>query len=329
VGNKTLPVRRFTSRSGAVIDFTELGFGTAPLGNLYRAISEEDAQATLQAAWDAGCRYIDTAPLYGHGLSERRIGAALRASPRDAYVLATKVGRRLVPGHDPRTIFADAPAFTPVFDFSYDGVLRGMEESLARLGASRIDVLHVHDPDAHEAEALSGAFRALARLREEGVIGAIGAGMNQSAMLARFVERGLVDCVLLAGRYTLLDQSALADLLPQAEAAGVAVILGGFDRGSPTRPGARYDYATAEPALLARARALAAICERHGVPLGAAALQFGARHPAVASVLVGARSPAEVEQALRWFKLRMVCRTSCTRGCSAMSTKPWSRVSTS
>jgi D-threo-aldose 1-dehydrogenase len=169
---------------------------------------------------------------------------------------------------------------------------------------SRIDVLYVHDPDAHEAEATLGAFRTLARLREQRVIGAIGAGMNQSAMLARFVERGLVDCVLLAGRYTLLDQSALADLLPAAEAAGVAVILGGvFNSGllADPRPGAHYDYATAKPALLARARALAAICERHGVPLGAAALQFGAAHPAVASVLVGARSPAEVEQALRWF----------------------------
>jgi D-threo-aldose 1-dehydrogenase len=183
-------------------------------------------------------------------------------------------------------------------------VLRGVEESLARLGVSRIDVLHVHDPDAHEAEAIEGAFRALACLREQRVIGAVSAGMNQSAMLARFVERGLVDCVLLAGRYTLLDQSALLDLLPKAEVAGVAVILGGvFNSGllADPRPGVPYDYAPAPPALLARARTLAAICERHGVPLGAAALQFSAAHPAVVSVLVGARSPAEVEQALRWF----------------------------
>jgi D-threo-aldose 1-dehydrogenase len=194
----------------------------------------------------------------------------------------------------------------PVFDFSEGAVLRGVEESLARLGVSRIDVLHVHDPDAHEAEAIEGAFRALACLREQRVIGAVSAGMNQSAMLARFVERGLVDCVLLAGRYTLLDQSALADLLPKAETAGVAVILGGvFNSGllADPRPGAPYDYTLASPALLARARSLAAICARHGVALGAAALQFSAAHPAVASVLVGARSPVEVEQAQRWFAL--------------------------
>ena len=285
---------------------TRLGLGCASLGNLYDAMEDAQAKATADAAWAAGLRFFDTAPLYGHGLSERRIGVALRTRPREEFVLATKVGRRLVPGRDPATIFADAPALTPVFDFSGDAVLRGVEESLLRLGLSRVDVLHVHDPDAHEADALAGAFRALAKLREEGVIGAIGAGMNQSAMLARFVERGLVDCVLLAGRYTLLDQSALADLLPAAEAAGVAVILGGvFNSGllADPRPGAPYDYAPATPALLARARALARICERHDVPLGAAALQFGAAHPAVASVLVGARSPAEVEQALRWFAL--------------------------
>ena len=283
---------------------TRLGLGCAALGNLYDALDDTQAQATADAAWAAGLRLFDTAPLYGHGLSEHRIGAALRARPRGDYVLATKVGRTLVAGRDAGTIFAAAPALTPVFDFSYDAVLRGVEESLARLGVSRIDVLHVHDPDAHEAEATVGAFRALTKLREERVIGAIGAGMNQSAMLARFVERGLVDCVLLAGRHPLLDQSALADLLPKAEAAGVAVIVGGvFNSGllADPQPGARYDYAPAPPARLARARSLAAICERHGVPLGAAALQFSAAHPAVASVLVGARSPAEVEQALRWF----------------------------
>jgi D-threo-aldose 1-dehydrogenase len=283
---------------------TRLGLGCASLGNLYTALDDAEAAATADAAWAAGLRFFDTAPLYGHGLSERRIGAALRERPRGEYVLATKVGRTLVPGRDPASIFADAPELTPAFDFSHDGVLRGVEQSLARLGAARIDVLHVHDPDAHEAEATLGAFRALAGLREQGVIGAVGAGMNQSAMLARFVQRGLVDCVLLAGRYTLLDQSALADLLPAAERAGVAVILGGvFNSGllADPRPGAPFDYAPAPPAVLARARSLAAICERHGVPLGAAALQFSAAHPAVASVLVGARSAAELEQALRWF----------------------------
>ncbi len=288
------------------LSVTRLGLGCAALGNLYDALDESAARATADAAWAAGLRLFDTAPLYGHGLSERRIGAALRERPRSEYVLTTKVGRTLVPGRDPTTIFANAPALTPVFDFSYDAVLRGVEESLTRLGVSRVDVLHVHDPDAHEEAAIDGAFRALARLRAEGVIAAVGAGMNQSAMLSRFVERGLVDCVLLAGRYTLLDQSALADLLPKAAAAGVAVIIGGvFNSGllADPRPDAPYDYAPAPPALLARARNLAAICERHGVPLGAAALQFSAAHPAVATVLVGARSAAEVAQALRWFAL--------------------------
>jgi D-threo-aldose 1-dehydrogenase len=288
-------------RTGLTV--TRLGLGCASLGNLYEAMDDAQARATADAAWRAGLRFFDTAPLYGHGFSERRIGAALAARPRGEYVLATKVGRRLVPGRDSGTIFADAPALVPVFDFSEDGVRRGVEESLARLGLARVDVLHVHDPDAHAAEAL-GALRALAKLREERVIGAVGAGMNQSAMLTRFVERGLVDCVLLAGRYTLLDRSALSDLLPAAARAGVAVILGGvFNSGllADPRPGSHYDYAPVSPERLARARALAALCERHGVPLGAAALQFGARHPAVASVLAGARSPAEVEQAVRWF----------------------------
>lgn len=283
---------------------TRLGLGCAALGNLYQAMDDAQASATADAAWGAGVRLFDTAPLYGHGLSEQRIGAALRARPREDYVLATKVGRRLVPGRDPGTIFADVPELTPVFDFSFDGVLSSVEGSLARLGVSRIDLLHVHDPDAHESEAIEGAFRALAKLREERVIAAIGAGMNQSAMLTRFVERGLVDCVLLAGRYTLLDQSALADLLPAAEAADVAVIVGGvFNSGllADPRPGAPYDYVPAAPALLDRARSLSAICERHGVPLGAAALQFSGSHPAVASVLVGARSPAELEQCRDWF----------------------------
>ena len=277
---------------GTRLSVTRLGLGCAALGNLYEAMDDGRASATVDAAWAAGLRFFDTAPLYGHGLSERRVGAALRARPRSDFVLATKVGRRLVPGRDRDSLFAEAPALRPVFDFSYDAVLRGVEESLERLGLPRIDVMQVHDPDAHEADALAGAFRALRRLRETGVIAAVGAGMNHSAMLARFAEQGLVDCVLLAGRYTLLDQSAVADLLPAASAKGVAVILGGvFNSGllADPRPGAYFDYAPASPEVVARARALAVICERHGVPLGAAALQFSAAHPAVTSVLVGAR----------------------------------------
>jgi D-threo-aldose 1-dehydrogenase len=219
-------------------------------------------------------------------------------------VLATKVGRLLVPGQDPDTIFAAVPPVRPVFDFSYDATLRALDESLERLGLDRVDVLHVHDADDHEEQAMSGAFPALRRLRDEGVIAAVGAGMNQSAMLTRFVERGLVDCVLLAGRYSILDQSALVDLLPAAQSARVAVIAAGvFNSGllADPRPGAPFNYRPAPPELIERAQRLAAVCERHGVPLRAAALQFPTHHPAVATVLTGARSSAEIEENARLF----------------------------
>jgi len=276
---------------------TRLGLGCAPLANLYAASSDAQGRATVDAAWQAGIRWFDTAPLYGHGLSEERLGAALRGRERSSVVVASKVGRLLRPGVDPDSVFADVPPLRPVFDFSYDGALRSLDESLSRLGLDRLDVVHVHDPDAHEAEAERGAFRALRRLRDEGVIGAIGAGMNQSAMLARFVERGLVDCVLVAGRYTLLDDSAALDLLPLAERSGVAVIAAGvFNSGllAAPRAGATYDYAPASPERIARARRLEEICSRFGVPLRAAALQFPLRHPAVCCVLTGARSAREI-----------------------------------
>jgi D-threo-aldose 1-dehydrogenase len=266
---------------------------------MFTAFGEAQARATVDAAWEMGLRWFDSAPLYGHGLSETRLGAALRTRPRQEAVVATKVGRLLVPGRDPDSIFADTPPLRPRFDFSYDGALRSLDDSLTRLGLDHVDVLHVHDPDAHEQEAIDGAFRALRRLRDEGVVGAVGAGMNQSAMLTRFVERGLVDCVLLAGRYSLLDQSAADDLLPAAERAGVAVIAAGvFNSGilAEPAPGATYDYVPAAPALLARARELRQVCERHGVPLPAAALQFPTFHPAVTTVLMGARSPDEVRE---------------------------------
>jgi len=200
------------------LQVTRLGLGGAPLGNLYTPVSDADAQATVDAAWNAGLRWFDTAPLYGHGLAERRLGAALRGRPRDELVLATKVGWSLAQGADPTTIFAGAPPLRPVHDYSAAAIRRGIETSLERLGVARIDVLHVHDPDDHEAEAIGQAFPVLHELRAQGAIGAVGAGMNQSPMLARFVERGLVDCVLLAGRYSILDQSGLADLLPSISA---------------------------------------------------------------------------------------------------------------
>lgn len=279
---------------------TRLGLGCAPLGNLFAAVGDDDARATVDAAWDAGWRLFDTAPLYGHGLSERRLGAALTVRPRDDYVLSTKVGRLLrspATGSTVDTIFVDAPDLDPVFAYSRDAVLRSIDESLERLGLDRIDVVHVHDPDDHEQAALDGAFPALIELREQGVIRAVGCGMNQWQMLDRFVERVDLDCVLLAGRYTLLDPSGGDVLLPHCLARGVGVMIGGvFNSGVLAEPeqGSTYDYAAAPTHLVERARAMVEVCTAHGVSLTAAALQFALEHPAVTSVLVGARRAAEV-----------------------------------
>src|SRR5438046_8136606 len=195
---------------------TRLGLGTAPLGGLFTAVADDEAQRVVEAAWQAGIRFFDTAPLYGHGLAERRLGEVLRTKPRDEFVLATKVGRLLREGAppDPSQSYKGVPAVNPVFDFSYDGVMRSVEESLSRLGLDRIDVLHIHDPDDHFDEALTGAYRALDRLRSEGSIRAVGAGMNQSEMLVRFAREADFDCFWLAARHTLLDRSGAAALLP-------------------------------------------------------------------------------------------------------------------
>jgi D-threo-aldose 1-dehydrogenase len=279
-------------------EVTGLGLGTAPIGNMFTGVTDADAWATVDAAWDGGIRYFDTAPLYGHGASERRLGRALRARPRDEYVLATKVGRVLDPAGAERapTIFTDVGDLEPRFDYSRDAVLRSLEESLIRLGVDRIDVALVHDPDLHEDDALTQAFPTLVQLRDEGVVRSIGAGMNQHQMLQRFVERVDLDCVLLAGRYSLLDRGG-AGLLAACETRGVGVVVGGvFNTGILVDPDLHrtYDYAPASPEVVARARRLRDACAAHDVALGAAALQFALRHAAVTTVLVGARSPAEV-----------------------------------
>jgi D-threo-aldose 1-dehydrogenase len=290
------------------LEVTRLGLGTAPLGGMYEAVTDEDAIALVDAAWAAGLRFFDTAPLYGHGLAERRLGAALRDRPRHELVLGTKVGRLLRAGAPPdpeQQIFVDAPPLQPVFDFSAEAALTSLRESLARLGLDRVDVLHIHDPDDHFDEALAGAYPALDRLRAEGRVRAIGAGMNQAAMLARFARAARFDCFLLAGRFTLLDQSGLDELLPLCQRSGIAVIAGGvFNSGilADPRPGSHYNYRPAPPELVERALRLADVCDRHGVPLAAAAIQFPLRHPAVATVLVGARSAAEVEEDVRLFR---------------------------
>ncbi|MFE0377439.1 aldo/keto reductase [Streptomyces inhibens] len=294
--------QRTLGRSGVPV--TALGFGAAALAGLYTPVSEETAAATVEAAWDVGIRCYDTAPHYGLGLSERRLGEALRAKPRDSYTLSTKVGRLLEPhtggGDDLAHGFAVAATHRRVWDFSADGVRRSLEDSLTRLGLDRIDIVLLHDPDDHEEQAFREAYPALERLRAEGVVRAIGAGMNEAAMLTRFVTDTDVDAVLCAGRYTLLEQPALDQLLPAAAARRKSVIIGGvFNSGllADPKPGAMYNYAEAPGELLDRALRIRTISEAHGVPLRAAALTFPFGHPAVASVMVGARSPAEVHDA--------------------------------
>jgi D-threo-aldose 1-dehydrogenase len=283
------------------LQVTRLGLGTAPIGGLYEAVSDEDAAATIDEAIDAGIRFFDTAPQYGHGLAEMRLGRALARLPRDEVVVETKVGRLLrhVPYTESVRFYHGTPDVNPVFDFSPEGVFRSVAESLERMGLDRVDVLHIHDPDEHGDEALGSAFGALERLREEGAIRAIGAGMNQSAMLARFAREADFDCFLLAGRYTLLDHEGLAELLPLCLERGISIIAGGvYNSGllADPRPGAPFDYTPVNEARLERALALQAVCMRHAVPLKAAATQFPLAHPAVSCVVTGARTRAEIAE---------------------------------
>jgi D-threo-aldose 1-dehydrogenase len=285
-----------------------LAFGGAVIGNLFTEVTDEQAHEAVTAAWQSGIRYFDTAPHYGLGLSERRLGEALKAYPRSEFTVSTKVGRRLEPstdgGDDLANAFAVPATQRRVWDFSADGVRRTLDASLERLGLDRVDVVYLHDPDDHAEEAFREGYPALEKLRSEGVVGAIGAGMNQAAMLTRFVRETDVDVVLCAGRYTLLDQSALTDLLPAAVERGVSVVIGGaFNSGllADPGPGATYNYAQAPGDLLDRALRMREAAERHGISLRAAALAFCAAHPAVASVLVGARSAAEIRDAAEQF----------------------------
>jgi D-threo-aldose 1-dehydrogenase len=283
-----------------VIGRGSLVFGGAPIGGLYAPVSDEAAAATLRSAWDAGIRAFDTAPHYGVGLSERRIGDFLAGRPRAEFVVSTKVGRRLVPAAGPvdgAEQFYDTPALSRVRDYSADGTLRSLEDSLRRLRLDRADIALIHDPDDHVAEALDGAYPALSRLRADGTVGAIGVGVNSVPVAEWFVTRCDLDCVLVAGRYTLLDDSAAASLFPLCQARGVAVLAAGvFNSGILAHPaeGARYDYTPAAPAVLARARGIAEICARYDVPVAAAALRYVLRHPAVTAAVVGARTPQEI-----------------------------------
>ncbi|MEW2398288.1 aldo/keto reductase [Streptomyces sp. NPDC046862] len=287
------------------VALTELGFGASVIGNLYRVTPAQDASAAIQTAWDAGVRYFDTAPHYGLGLSARRLGAALRDRPRDAYVVSSKVGRLLVPSE--RSQGVDSEGFVVrddlrrQWDFSRDGVLRSIGDTLERTGLDRLDLVYLHDPDDHWRQAAEEAMPTLADLRDQGVVGAIGAGMNQSAMLARFLRETAADVVMLAGRYTLLDQSALDDVLPAALELGKSVVaVGVFNSGllSRDRPaeGMKYDYQDAPPHLVGRARAMAEVCERHGTTLPAAAIAFPFSHPSIINVTLGMRNPEQVRR---------------------------------
>lgn len=292
-----------------------LGFGGAAIGNLYAETGDDDVRDCLLAAYDAGVRYFDTAPMYGHGLSEHRIGEALRQKPRDSFVLSTKVGRMLrpVPAEAVgESIFPGCLPFACVFDYSYDAVMRSVEDSLQRLGFNRIDIVLLHDVEAatHGAEqadryfsqAMAGGYRALDKLRSEGTIGAIGCGGNEWQAAERLARAGDFDCFLLAGRYTLLEQTSLDSFLPYCEERKISVIIGGpYNTGilaTGAVPGAYFDYAPAGPDVLEKVSRIEAICRDHNVPLAAAALQFPLHHPAVASVIPGNRSVTELRRTL-------------------------------
>ena len=309
--------RRALGRSG--VEVTIMGFGGAPLGNMYQAFSDAQARATVEACYDTGIRYFDTAPLYGFGLSEHRLGEALRGRSRDELVLSTKVGRLLKAG-DPATLdhgqFKVSLPFAQVYDYSYDGVMRSLEDSLQRLGTWRIDILLVHDLDVwtHKSEEarrtrveefMAGGYRAMIKLRDEGAVRAIGAGANETAACQDLAERGDFDCFLLAGRYTLLEQAPLDEFLPLCERRRIALIIGGaYNTGilaTGAVPGAYFQYAPAPPEIMERVRRIETVCARHRVRLPTAALQFPLGHRAVATVIPGTRSPAEVAQNVEIF----------------------------
>jgi len=294
----------------SAVEVTELGFGGGPLGGLFTPLDDDTAAAALAAAWDCGIRYFDTSPHYGIGQSERRIGSFLRGKPRAEFTLSTKVGRLLIPQEAAGRMdesFQVPATHRRVWDFSRDGVLRSFEDSLARLDTDRIDVLFLHDAEDHFEAALRDGYPALAELRAQHAVGAIGAGMYDTAKLTRLVQETDVDVVMLAGRYTLLNHSAVDDLLPACAARGVSVLaVSVFNSGILATPrpaaGATFDYEPAAPELLRRAHRIADVCEAHGVTLPQAAMAFPLLHPVVAGIVIGMRSAEEAQRNAEAFR---------------------------
>ncbi|MGN6650128.1 aldo/keto reductase [Trinickia sp.] len=322
-----IAVRRRVGRTS--LEVTALGLGGAGLGGLYRDVDEKDARATIDLAWEAGIRLFDTAPYYGYTKSEHYLGAALRERDRDAYVLSTKAGRIMRPergeqARAPRDGWAHPLPFAPVYDYTYDGIMRSFDDSLQRLGVARIDIVLVHDigtfthgeRHAHYWRQLSeGGFKALDALRASGAVRAVGLGVNEEAVVLDAMREFEIDCALLAGRYTLLEQATLDALLPECERRGVSILVGGaFNSGILARgvrhlraaPGAqssglKFNYGDAPAEVVARVERIEAVCDAHGVPLPSAALRFPYAHPAVASVLTGASSASELSQNIAAF----------------------------
>jgi D-threo-aldose 1-dehydrogenase len=304
IGSRTLPI------GAASISISELGFGGVPLGNMNRVLTDQESHETVEAAWASGLRYYDTAPYYGHGLSESRIGAVLSQKPRDEFTISTKVGRLLepcAPGEENSGIYLNTPHLKVRFDYGYDGVMRSYEESLTRLSLDRVDILYVHDignlthGDAaagHYRDLMEGGWRALDELRSSGAVKAIGLGVNENAICEQVLADADPNIFLLAGRYTLLDRSGAERLLPECVKRGVGIVLGGpYNSGilaTGPIPNAQYDYEAAKPAILEKAAKLQSICAAHGVSLAEAALRFPLRHPAILSVIPGSQTVEQV-----------------------------------
>lgn len=308
-----MKTRNFDRIGNGGVALTELGFGTAPMANLYRPVDEKDARDVLELAWESGVRYFDTAPFYGLGLAENRLNGFFHGKPRDEFVVSTKVGRLLeVCGEEDRAgvgKWFDVPCRREVFDYSYDGVMRSAEFSLERMGLDRIDILYAHDIDVftHKSQVvterhlrafLDGGHKALTELREQGVIAGFGAGLNEWEPAEWLVDHGDPDIILLAGRYTLLEQEALTSFLPKCVERDVGIVIGGpYNSGilaTGSCEGAHYNYDPAPPEILERVRRIEAVCQRHGVRIVDAAFQFPLCHPAALSVIPGGQTSAEM-----------------------------------